>query len=62
MSRSKKCVLAVLAAALSIPIPAFSQERAEKKEEEGKIAARANQVRGDEITQAQQAAVEKGLA
>src|SRR5438128_3537010 len=61
MSRCKK--LLVMLASATLAMPAFGQEKpAPRENDEAKMAARANQVRGDEITPAQQAAVEKGLA
>src|SRR5437764_13281176 len=59
---SRKKILAFVAA-VALAMPAFAQEKpAPKENEEVKMAPRANQVRGDEITPAQQAAVEKGLS
>src|SRR3954464_6984935 len=61
MSRCKKFL--VMCAAAAMTMPAMAQEKPVPKEnEELKIAARANQVKGDEITDAQQVAVQKGLA
>jgi prenyltransferase beta subunit len=61
MSRCKKFL--VMCAAVAMAMPAIAQEKpAPKETDEAKMAARANQVRGDEITPAQQAAVDKGLA
>src|SRR5712671_4471287 len=59
MSRCKKWI--AMFATVAMAMPAVAQEKpAAEKEKDPKMAVRANQVRGDEITPAQQAAVERG--
>ncbi len=62
----RKLLLSLAAVAASSTLPARAQEKPKEKENAAAkkigIAAQPNQVRGDEITPAAQAAIEKGLA